>query len=431
MGENGLVAGRYRLEALIGVGSVGEVHRATDLRLGRVVAVKLLSAVRGMSDDDMSRARFAQEATALTRVVHPGVVTLFDYGRHDGVPYLVMRYVEGLNLAELVDSAGALPAPAVAWVGFCVAQALQAVHDANVLHRDLKPSNIGITVEGQVVLQDFGVAKVIGAEAITRAGVSPGTPQFMAPEIMQGGHPTVAADLYGLGACLYQTAVGEPPFAAAKDIGAIILRAVKGMPRTHGRRGLPAGLTSVIDQLCALEPAERPGSAAAVGTVLGPFAASGQGLLADLLTGYAREQAIRGALGPATGEVPVGGVPEYDWVAADDREAHERSDAGHPPTLSVGIRRLVLSSLTPQKAASRLREAVNLVLRGRLHEAAEMFAVIVPVCVESLGPDHPTTLTSQYWHGVCLARLGAGPQAVELFAQVNKMIDRRKDGSRG
>ncbi|MFD0428536.1 protein kinase [Streptomyces zhihengii] len=109
MGENGLVAGRYRLEALIGVGSVGEVHRATDLRLGRVVAVKLLSAVRGMSDDDMSRARFAQEATALTRVVHPGVVTLFDYGRHDGVPYLVMRYVEGLNLAELVDSAGALP----------------------------------------------------------------------------------------------------------------------------------------------------------------------------------------------------------------------------------------------------------------------------------------------------------------------------------
>ncbi|MFH8930672.1 protein kinase [Streptomyces pristinaespiralis] len=433
MGDKDLVAERYRLEALIGTGSVSEVHRATDVRLGRKVAVKLLSGVQGMPEDAETRERFAREATALTRIVHPGVVTLFDYGVHEGIPYLVMPLLEGLNLAALVQETGRLPAPVVAWVGLSVAHALQAAHDANVLHRDVKPSNIGITPEGRVVLQDFGVAKLVGTDAITRAGTSPGTPQFMAPEIIQGGHPTVAADLYGLGVCLYQTITGELPFADAVDVGAILLRAVQGVAPTHGRHGLPDELTLVVDQLCAREPADRPYSATAVAEVLAPLVHDGKAALAGLVAGQARAEAVQGIFAPPA--VPPADAaaegPEYDWTATvpppGDHSHHHAP--GFPPTLSVGVRRLVLSSMTPQNAASRLREAVNLVLRGRLQDAAQMFAVIVPVCVASLGPDHETTLTSQYWHGICLARLGAGPEAVELFAQVNKMVDRRKDGN--
>ncbi|PZT69953.1 hypothetical protein DN402_28600 [Streptomyces sp. SW4] len=145
-----------------------------------------------------------------------------------------------------------------------------------------------------------------------------------------------------------------------------------------------------------------------------PLTYGGTQLLADLVKRHARDEAVdaaREAAGPpsfATADAADEGAPEYVWAEAALLPEQRDRDVLDPATLSDATRRIVLGSMTPQAALSRQREAVGLVLRGQLREAAQMLSVVVPVCLSKLGPDHPTTLTSQYWQAVCLARLGAG-----------------------
>jgi hypothetical protein len=462
----GLVAGRYRPVGLLGRGGMGVVYEAVDEVLGRRVAVKMLTAVEGLAADNEALERFMREARALARIDHPSVVTLYDTGVHDGTPYLVMQVLDGVSLADLVATAGPLPPAAVASVALGVTDALAAAHEAGVLHRDVKPSNVGIDRAGRVVLQDFGLARLAGEAVITRTGVLMGTPQFIAPEAIRGVLPEPAADLYGLGACMYLMITGELPFGETVDVGAIVEKALgDGIPPLTGRKpAYPDGLTRLVDRLCRQDPADRPQRVEEVGHELRGLADGGTGLLAGLLAGHIREEALEGLAGPVAaqggpppegspgpgheGEVfrPQVEAPEYDWDRAgpswgagaagpadDDgeirpRESFRMARRLAPPTLSDATRRLVLSSMTPQNALSRQREAVNLVLRGELREAAQMLSVIVPVCLSSLGPDHLTTLTSQYWQAVCLARLDAGDQALDLFSRVNRRVGRGTDG---
>ncbi|GAA3138815.1 hypothetical protein GCM10010449_68710 [Streptomyces rectiviolaceus] len=420
------VAGRYRLLKPLGRGGMGVVHEAEDTRLGRRVAVKLLTAVEGLAEDDEARDRFLREAQALARIHHPGVVTLLDVGVADGTPYLVMQVLDGLSLAELVTRTGPLPTAVVARVALDVVRGLTAAHEAGVLHRDVKPSNIGINRDGRAVLHDFGLARLAGERAITRTGELVGTPQFMAPETIRGAAPGPSADLYGLGACMYLMLTGELPFGThTVDFGAIVESALgDGIPRLSGR-GLtrPDGLLDLVDRLCAQDPADRPQRADSAEALLAQGAEDGRDALAALVADQLRDDAVRGLAASAQ---DAEGLPEYDWDEAVPEARAEEADPLRPPTLSDATRRIVLSSMTPQSALSRQREAVNLVLRGQLQEAAQMLAAVVPVCLSSLGPAHPTTLTSQYWHAVCLARLGAGDKAVELLARVNRHVDQRR-----
>ncbi|MEU1041673.1 serine/threonine-protein kinase [Streptomyces sp. NPDC005551] len=471
----GLVAGRYRPVGLLGRGGMGVVYEAVDEVLGRRVAVKMLTAVEGLAADSEALERFMREARALARIDHPSVVTLYDTGVHDGTPYLVMQVLDGMTLADLVAATGPLPPAAVASVASQVADALAAAHAAGVLHRDVKPSNVGIDRGGRVVLQDFGLARLAGEAVITRTGMLMGTPQFIAPEAIRGALPEPAADLYGLGACMYLMITGELPFGATMDVGAIVEKALgDGIPRLAGRTPpYPVDLTVLVDRLCEQDPADRPQRVETVEEELRGLADGGTALLAGLLARHIRAEVLEGLAEPpgALGSPPDGGpparkgqgpseppveAPEYDWdqsavpplpqglagagwgAGAPDGGALSEQDAGPsfrrarralaPPTLSDATRRLVLSSMTASNALSRQREAVNLVLRGELREAAQMLSVIVPVCLSSLGPDHLTTLTSQYWQAVCLARLDAGDQALDLFSQVNKRVGRRTDG---
>ncbi|MFF8969425.1 protein kinase [Streptomyces sp. NPDC014995] len=430
-----LVADRYRPVRFLGRGGMGVVYEAEDTRLDRRVAVKMLTAVDGLTGDSEAWDRFRREARALARIDHPGVVTLYDSGVHDGTPYLVMQVLDGTSLADLVSQWAPLPTPVVCTVAFGIAEALEAAHTAGVLHRDVKPTNVGITRSGRVVLQDFGLARLAGEAAITRTGAIVGTPQFMAPEAMRGALPERAADWYGLGACLYLMVTGDLPFGPTVDYGAIIQRALgDGVPQLSGRRwDCPEDLCQLVDDLCRQDPAQRRQNAETIRETLLPLTYGGTELLADLVQGRVREDAVRAA--HVVPRVPhpvsrVEEVPEYLWdeEAALPAQRETPPDPFRPATLSDATRRIVLGSMTPQSALSRQREAVNLVLRGRLQEAAQMLSVVVPVCLSTLGPDHPTTLTSQYWHAVCLARLDARHDALKLFSSVNRRVTRRTDG---
>ncbi|MCQ4206822.1 serine/threonine-protein kinase [Streptomyces longispororuber] len=428
------VGGRYRLVALLGRGGMGEVHEAEDLELGRRVAVKLLNAVGGMEPDGEAMERFRREARAMARIEHPGVVTLYDSGLHKGTAYLVMQVLDGRNLAHLVAATGALPVSAASWIAQGMARALAVAHQSGVLHRDIKPSNVILTRDGRVVLHDFGLARLAGERAITAAGVVLGSPQFMAPEAIKGGLAKASADLYGLGACLYFMLTGESPLGPVVDVGAVVERALgPGVPRLSGRAdGPPGELAALVDRLCAQDPEERPREAAEVAEALEAFTAGGQEYVTDRLTALQRDHAVRTAQGVrltkgpeyAWDEVAVPGPRGEDPAPVKARPAHARG--GETPTLSDHTRRMVLGSMSSETALSRQREAVNLVQRGELEAAARMLAAVVPVCVARLGPDHPTTLTSQYWQAVCLARLDAGREALELLARVNRYVDRRR-----
>ncbi len=207
----------------LGRGGMGVVHRARQIGLGRVVALKRMRAGGSASPQDL--ARFRAEAEAAARLDHPNVVAVYSVASHAGEPYILMRYVEGTTLA-LRLSEGPLPALEAARLLAPVCRAIQYAHEHGVVHRDLKPSNILIDTEGHPLVSDFGLAKRVDAvESLTQSGAVLGTPSYMAPEQAAAGRGTVgpAVDVYALGAVLYQALTGRPPFLAASPLDTLLL----------------------------------------------------------------------------------------------------------------------------------------------------------------------------------------------------------------
>ena len=207
--------GDYLLHEEIGRGGMGVVYRAEHSLTNGPVAVKRL--LRGASSSAEDQARFWSEVKAAGSLQHPNVVAVRHAGVHDGQPYLVMSLVEGTTLAKRLAD-GPLPSRDAARLLAPVARAVAHAHAHGVLHRDLKPSNILIDHDGNPLVSDFGLAKRVGAgESLTQSGAVLGTPSYMAPEQAAAGRGTVgpATDVYGLGAVLYQTLTGRPPFQAA------------------------------------------------------------------------------------------------------------------------------------------------------------------------------------------------------------------------
>ncbi|MEU7635959.1 MULTISPECIES: serine/threonine-protein kinase [unclassified Streptomyces] len=430
MGED-VLGGRYRLVRLIGRGGMGAVHEAVDTELDRRVAVKQLRGAGGRDAAALALTRLRREAQALARISHPGVVQVHDSGRHEDRPYLVMELLDGVDLAKLVEAHGPLPPSVAAAVGLGMCRALAAAHTAGVLHRDVKPTNVTVTAAGRVVLQDFGLARIVEEPAITQAGVLIGTPQYMAPELIRGELPGPEADMYGLGACLYLMLVGTPPLGTDPvDVGVLVERAVgPGIPKLAGRigSGVPHALAHLVDALCGQEPGHRPSTTDVDALLASLPSADDERALRRLVADRAREQAVEFVYSPPAQD---SSAPELlDWAAIPQAEPAVR-DVHRPLTLSDGTRQLLLSSMTADNARSRQREAVNLVLRGDIQEAVRMLTAVAQVCASALGPDHPTTLTSQYWQAVCLARLGAGAEALELFSRVNAATEQRRGRDR-
>ncbi|MFV0127466.1 protein kinase domain-containing protein [Streptomyces sp. HMX112] len=245
-----VVAGRYRLDERVGTGGAADVHRALDLRLRRPVAVKLFRP----GTDTQWEDSFTDEAVLLARLQHPGLVTVYDTGRHDGRPFLVMQLVEGPNLRRRIAS-GPLTPQATAALGTGLAQALAHVHDAGIVHRDVKPSNVLLDAGDNPYLTDFGISRLIDTTTTrTVTGALIGTAAYLAPEQVLGRGAGPAADVYALGLVLLECLKGRleydgPPLEAA-------------MARLHRPPALPdslgGGMADLLTAMTAQDEAERP-----------------------------------------------------------------------------------------------------------------------------------------------------------------------------
>ncbi|MFB6894830.1 serine/threonine-protein kinase [Streptomyces hydrogenans] len=255
-GSGLLLAGRYRLGESIGRGGMGKVWRAHDEVLHRVVAVKELTAGRFVAEADrlVLHARTQKEARAAARITHPGVVTVHDVLEHDDRPWIVMQFVDGPSLADVVKEAGTIAPREAARVGLHVVGALRAAHAAGVLHRDVKPGNVLLARDGRVLITDFGIAAIEGDSTITRTGELVGSIDYLAPERVRGGDPGPASDLWSLGATLYTAVEGTSPFRRSSPIST--MQAVVGEEPPYPANAGP--LASVIVALLRKDPDQRP-----------------------------------------------------------------------------------------------------------------------------------------------------------------------------
>ena len=206
-----LLAGRYRIVALLGRGGMGEVYRAHDLTLGQEVALKFLP--EAAARNPAALARFYNEVRIARQVSHANVCRVYDLGEVDGQPYLSMEYVDGEDLGSLLRRIGRLPSDKAVEIARQLCAGLAAAHAKGVLHRDLKPANIMLNGRGQVVVTDFGLAAL--ADEIPGDEIRNGTPAYMAPEQLAGREVTVQSDIYSLGLVLYEIFTGKRAFEAS------------------------------------------------------------------------------------------------------------------------------------------------------------------------------------------------------------------------
>ncbi|MDX2816869.1 serine/threonine-protein kinase [Streptomyces sp. PA03-5A] len=257
-----LVAGRYRLVERIGRGGMGTVWRAEDELLGRAVAVKRLHQPQPHLQDDELETLFERtrrEARSAARISHPNVVVVHDVVDDEGLPTIVMEYVPSTTLGDLLKERGPVAPGEAARIGRGMVAALRAAHAAGVLHRDVKPGNVLLSASGRVVLTDFGIAQASGTSTLTRTGELIGSIDFLAPERLTGGAPGPEADLWALGATLFQAVEGRSPFRRDTAIETAYAIATDEVP-VAGRAG---PLAPVIAGLLVREPERRLSAAEA------------------------------------------------------------------------------------------------------------------------------------------------------------------------
>ena len=255
--------GGYEIEGELGRGGMGVVYRAWQRKLNRIVALKMLTGYYGPPE----LKRFFAEAETAAGLHHANIIHVYDVGEHDGAPYFAMEYVKGGSLADRLR-AGILTPRETAQLLVPVARALDFAHQNQVVHRDMKPANILLDPQGVPKVTDFGIAKRLTAEtALTLTGAVIGTPVYMAPEQARGTSRDVgaAADIYSLGAILYEMLAGRPPFLPDESDTSIMVRVATENPAspTRHRAGVPRDLETICLKCLAKEPAERYPTAAA------------------------------------------------------------------------------------------------------------------------------------------------------------------------
>ncbi|HEY6306135.1 MAG TPA: serine/threonine-protein kinase [Candidatus Angelobacter sp.] len=292
-----LLAGRYRIIALLGRGGMGEVYRADDLTLGQPVALKFLP--EDATKDETVLERFRNEVRISRRVSHPNVCRVYDVGEVDDHAFFTMEYVDGEDLASLLRRIGRLPADKDLEVARQLCAGLAAAHAKGVLHRDLKPANIMLDGRGQVVVTDFGLAGLV--EQIPGADVRSGTPAYMSPEQLAGKEVTVKSDIYALGLVLYEIFTGKRAFdiESLSELARARSESAPSKPSTLVKDLDPA-VERVILRCLESDPSLRPGSVLNVAAAL----PGGDPLAAALAAGETPSPQMVAAAGQAAGLAP-------------------------------------------------------------------------------------------------------------------------------
>jgi serine/threonine protein kinase len=266
---SGTKLGPYEILSQVGAGGMGEVYRARDTRLGRIVAIKILHGF--VSNDPGRRARFEREAQTISGLSHANICALFDIGQQDGVDYLVLEYLEGETLADRI-ARGPIPISETLRIGADIAAALEAAHRHGIVHRDLKPANVVLTKAGTKLL-DFGLARTgapfsaaadspTASLSLTGEGVILGTLQYMAPEQLETKDADARTDIFALGELLYEMATGRPPFRGTSRASMIaaILNA-EPEPISVRQPLSTQGLDRLVQNCLAKDPDQRCQSA--------------------------------------------------------------------------------------------------------------------------------------------------------------------------
>ncbi|MEV4315164.1 serine/threonine-protein kinase [Actinocrispum sp. NPDC049592] len=379
MAQRKLINDRYELQRLpVAHGGMGEVWAGRDTKLDREVAVKFIRFPEGAPDQELIR-RFVRESRITARLRHPGVPAVFDVGTDDGRPYLVMEYVHGLSISDLLARHQRLP------VGWCAAIAAQTcavlvvAHQASLIHRDLKPSNLMLEPDGTVKVLDFGLAvglDLADMSQITRLGQNIGTPAYMAPEQVLAAMSGPRTDLYALGCTLHEMLTGQQLFTGATAYS--VMRQQVDDPPVSARSirsDIPAELDTLLGALLAKKPEDRPDSALQTYELLLPFITAVDLLPANVqppsvprpVRMYA--QAVSRVF-DVTGSNVV--QPSAAARSVDTRKPDRTTQPEHPATR--------------QRVARVWAEANELVRKDRRSQAAELLAETVRAATEAFGP---------------------------------------------
>jgi len=249
--------GRYRILEQLGEGGMAVVYKAFDTHLKTKVAVKAILPARQQSEKML--VRFEREAKALEQLSHPNIVEVLDYGKKDGIPYLVMELVTGGTLKSRLGKP--LPWQQAVDLLVPIAHALKYAHEHNIIHRDVKPSNILLTQDGRPKLSDFGVAKILYPEdAVNLTGTNTmiGTPAYMAPEQVNSRDVDARTDVYALGVVLYEMITGRKPFTANTPVGVLVKSMSEPLPKpSRYVPGLPEAIEEVLLIALAKNPQDR------------------------------------------------------------------------------------------------------------------------------------------------------------------------------
>ena len=408
---------------------MGEVWAAYDTRLDRRVALKQLrpdllpSGTSGRS----AIARFKREARLTARLEHPGVPAIFDVGDHDGLLYLVMQLIDGIDLAAALDAWDALPVDWAVAVGAQIATVLPAAHAVSLVHRDLKPRNVMLSRGGVVRVLDFGVAALLDPELtrVTVVGETVGSPAYMSPEQITSGTVSPRSDLYAFGCVLYELIAGEEPFPAASTAAQMYAH-LERAPRflRDLRPDVPDGVAQLVGELLAKDPEARPPGAVEVQERLQPFLPAA-GAPADRNDPLDPTYPYRCPLAPPPAP-PVMARPtaRISQPLADvRRQALDLAEDGRLTQAAELLSRRLrgAAELPAELLNARLQLAHALLLGGEYRRALPEFEAVASTLIKRDGPDGIEVLRCRVQIATCRAELG---ELTAAIAELNDVLER-------